>query len=80
MIRSTDLTASALLVLRELARGSSNEEIASVLHISVATVKTHINHMMQKTGFKNRIDLAMNAKALGLVVSEEDRTRGNTST
>ena len=33
--------------------------------------------MLQKTGYKNRLDLAINAKVLGLVVSEEERTRGN---
>ena len=70
MIRSSDLTASELLVLRELARGSSNEEIAGVLHISVATVKTHINHMMQKTGFRNRTELAIEARVSGIVIPD----------
>ena len=70
MIKSSDLTASELLVLRELARGSSNEEIAGVLHISVATVKTHINHMMQKTGFRNRTELAIEARVSGIVIPD----------
>ena len=69
-IKSSDLTASELLVLRELARGSSNEEIAGVLHISVATVKTHINHMMQKTGFRNRTELAIEARVSGIVIPD----------
>ena len=65
-------------MLRELTGNLTNDEIAEKLNVSVSTVKRHIENMLQKTGFKNRIDLAMNAKALGLVVSEEDRTRGNT--
>ena len=32
--------------------------------------------MLNKTGFENRLDLAINAKALGLVVSEKDRLNG----
>ena len=68
-----DLTERELEVLRELTNARTNEEIAARLGISVNTVKRHIQNMMEKTGFYNRIDLAMNAKALGLVVSEETR-------
>ena len=70
----TDLTERELDVLRELTRNRTNGEIAERLHISVNTVKTHIEHMLEKTGYKNRIDLAVNAKAQGLVVHEDDRT------
>ena len=42
--------------------------------VSVNTVRTHIQHMLEKTGFRNRIDLAVNAKTLGVVVHEDDRT------
>jgi two-component system vancomycin resistance associated response regulator VraR len=56
------------MVLREVTRGSSNEEIAEALHLSVATVKTHINHMMQKTGFRNRTELAIEARVSGIVI------------
>ena len=37
------------------------------------TVRVHIHDMLSKTGFDNRLDLALNAKALGLVVSETER-------
>ena len=77
-VKRSKLTVRELDVLRELTGNLTNEEIAEKLNVSVSTVKRHIENMLQKTGFKNRIDLAMNAKALGLVVSEEDRTRGNT--
>ncbi len=69
----TDLSDRELEVLRELTRNLTNEEIAEKLYISPHTVKRHIENMLAKTGFKNRIDLAVNAKALGMVVHKEDR-------
>ena len=75
-VKRSEMTDGDLDVLRELTRNLTNEEIAGKLNVSVSTIKRHIENMLQKTGFKNRIDLAMNAKALGLVVSEEDRKRG----
>lgn len=68
-----DLSERELEVLRELTRNRTNDEIAQILHISAFTVKRHIQNMLVKTGYKNRIDLAVNAKTLGLVVHEEDR-------
>ncbi len=70
----TDLSERELEVLRELTRNLTNEEIAEKLHISPHTVKRHIENMLVKTGYRNRIDLAVNAKALGVVVHEDDRT------
>ena len=74
----TDLSERELEVLRELTRNLTNEEIAEKLHISPHTVKRHIENMLTKTGYKNRIDLAVNAKALGLVVHEDDRMENRT--
>jgi len=37
-------------------------------------VKRHIENLLVKTGYKNRIDLAVNTKTLGLVVHEDDHT------
>ena len=71
----TELSERELDVLRELTRNLTNDEIAENLHISPHTVKRHIENMLNKTGYKNRIDLAVNAKTLGLVVHEDDRTR-----
>ena len=53
----------------------TNEEIADKLQISVNTVKRHIQNIMEKTGFESRLDLATNAKLLGLVVSDRDRLK-----
>lgn len=72
--RKADLTEREQEVLRELTRNYTNEEIALHLHISVNTVRIHIQHMLEKTGYKNRIELAVNAKTLGVVVHEDDRT------
>ena len=77
--RKADLTEREQEVLRELTRNYTNEEIAQQLHISVNTVRNHIQHMLEKTGYKNRIDLAVNAKALGVVVHEDDRTENRTT-
>lgn len=55
-------------VLRELLTGDSNTEIAKRLDISSGTVKTHIQHMLEKTGFKTRTELASHARALGIVI------------
>ena len=63
------LTKRDLDVLRELTLGYTNEEIAERLHISVNTVRTHIQNMLNKSGFKNRVELAVQAASLGLVVN-----------
>ena len=70
-----DFSERELEVLRDLTRNLTNEEIAEDLHISPHTVKRHIENILAKTGYKNRIDLAVNAKTVGLVVHEDDRTK-----
>ena len=73
-ITKYDLSERELDVLRELTRNRTNEEIAETLHISEFTVKRHIQNMLEKTGYRNRIDLAVNAKTIGLIVHDDDRT------
>ncbi len=67
-----DLTDREIEVLRELTASLTNEEIAEKLHISVHTVRRHIQNIMEKTGYKSRLDLALNARLLGIVISERD--------
>ncbi|MEZ0492758.1 response regulator [Kineococcus sp. TBRC 1896] len=61
------LTEREAEVLRLIARGSSNQEIARELFVSVATVKTHVNHLFAKTGSRDRAQAVAYAHAHGLV-------------
>ncbi|MDO4845051.1 MAG: response regulator transcription factor [Oscillospiraceae bacterium] len=61
-------TERELDVLKELTTGDTNAEIAERLGISVATVKSHLLHMMEKTGFRTRTELVSEARALGIVI------------
>lgn len=71
-VTRSDLTERELDVLRELTGGYTNEGISQRLGISINTVRTHIQNILNKTGFENRLDLAMNAKSIGLVVNDDD--------
>ncbi|EAR24879.1 putative two-component system response regulator [marine actinobacterium PHSC20C1] len=53
------LTAREEEVLATVARGLSNSEIASELHITVSTVKTHLASLMTKLGVRNRVEIAI---------------------
>ena len=53
------LTAREEEVLLTVARGLTNVEIASTLHISLSTVKTHLASLMGKLGARNRVEIAM---------------------
>lgn len=61
------LTSRELEVLRALASGATNAQIASVLFISEATVKTHLNRIYDKVGASSRTAAVVAARALGLL-------------
>lgn len=61
------LTQREILILKEVARGLSNQEIADKLFISVPTVKTHIGHILAKTGSRDRVQAVVFAYESGLV-------------
>ncbi|WP_238525528.1 MULTISPECIES: response regulator transcription factor [Acidobacterium] len=63
----SELTARELDVLRLIVQGRSNREIAADLHISEATVKTHINNLLSKLGVSDRTQAATTALQRGLV-------------
>lgn len=54
-------------VLVAVARGGSNAEIARELHLSEATVKTHVSHLLTKLDAGNRVQIAMLAHDAGLL-------------
>ena len=60
------LTRRELDVLRHIAAGHSNAEIAAALFVSEATVKTHVNHLFAKTGVRDRAQLVGYAFRAGL--------------
>jgi DNA-binding NarL/FixJ family response regulator len=66
------LTERELLVLRLVARGASNPEIAEALSISVNTVKSHLKNILEKLQLQNRTQAATYALKHGLVSPRED--------
>ncbi|WP_296390731.1 response regulator transcription factor [Williamsia sp.] len=54
-----ELTPSEVRVAVAVAQGSSNAEIARELFVSIATVKSHISHILDKLGFNNRVQIAL---------------------
>jgi NarL family two-component system response regulator LiaR len=62
-----DLTPRERDVLRELALGRSNREIAAALDIGDETVKTHVGNLLGKLGVENRAQAIVQALKRGLV-------------
>lgn len=65
---SSEFTEKELEVLRYIAMGHTNQEIADELMISVNTVKFHLTNLISKTGCNSKIELAILATKSGLVV------------
>jgi len=61
------ISPSELTVLREIATGRSNKEIAAHLNVSPNTVKTHVSRLFEKLGARRRTDAVNKARQLGIV-------------
>ena len=60
------LTNREVEILRLVARGLSNQEIAGTIHIAEATVRTHVSRILNKLGLSNRVEAALYALRQGL--------------
>jgi DNA-binding NarL/FixJ family response regulator len=65
-----ELTVREREVLAEVGSGLSNTEIAALLHISEATVKTHVGHIMAKLGLRDRIQAVVFAYETGIIAPQ----------
>jgi DNA-binding NarL/FixJ family response regulator len=54
-------------VLRQVARGRTNKEIASALHVTEGTVKNHLTNIFSRLGVLDRTQAALKARELGIV-------------
>jgi DNA-binding NarL/FixJ family response regulator len=64
---TVSLSAREIEVLRWVAEGASNTEIATRLHISDATVKSHLVHIFSKLGVSSRTAAVSRARSLGIL-------------
>ena len=65
-----NLSAREIEVLQLVAKGASNKEIGKTLHISTATVKTHLIHIYNKLGVTDRTSAVTTALEKGIITLE----------
>ena len=71
LAKLTEFTPREIQVLRLLTTWAGNEEITAKLKISQNTVKTHIKHLLEKTGFTTRTQLTIQSRITGFVIEDD---------
>ncbi len=67
------LTRREREIVRHVALGLRNAEVAEKLHVTEGTVKTHLNNIFQKLGLRDRVELALYAVRMGIIGATERR-------
>lgn len=65
-LRDPGLTRREQETLRHLAAGRTNQEIATAMELSVATVKMHLRHSFEKLGVRNRTEAVLRCREMGI--------------
>lgn len=71
--RHDELTAREAQILKLVAGGATNKEIASSLHVSLNTVKYHLRNIMEKLQMKNRAQMAAYGARNGIGSSSHEK-------
>ena len=70
LAKGSEFTERELEVLREMTGGFTNAEIADKMNLSEKRVRNVVTDMLEKTGFRNRTELAVRAREAGIVILE----------
>ena len=69
---SKHLTERECEVIKYVAQGFTNKEIAEILTVTYHTVKAHVASIIRKLGARNRVDIAMFAQKEGFFSLPQD--------
>ncbi len=72
---SRNFSAKELQILREVAKGDSNKEIAETLQMSYYTVRDYVKGLLEKTNLQSRTELAVKAVSSGLIILENNTSK-----
>lgn len=71
-----DLTAREREILLGLARGLTNRALGAELHLSEATIKSHVSSLLLKLGLQSRVQAVIHAYEVGVVRPRDGRDLG----